>query len=1296
MNNHSFGFPSFENFKTPIVLASIVLLGAYSANADSTWIGASGADWGNGANWSGGIPSGVNATFNTALTSVVNTGAVSVKNITFDTNAGTVLGTFTVGALAGGTFSLAQSSITQITASIAGSNKTILFNAPITIGGAAAGTHTFQNLSADSTNTLNFAGPISSTATTSETLILGGVNTGNNTISGVISDGTPTSGLSISKQGAGTWVLSAANTYSGATTVAKGTLVLDFSASGAPSSNIIKSGNALTLGFGGTTYDGGTLLVKGKSTGSAQTLGVVTLTGHIGSTIVLDSKGGTGTTLTIGSFSRNIGSTLFIDASSANTSIATTLSAATLGYAIIKDSTGIGFARANGTNLVRLTGQTTLAANSNSTATDYITSGNIVHTGASLGVSTLTIDTTSGAGSLNLSGGTLDAGQMGILSIGANSYTISNGAIGLSGKEIIVHTMGTGGLTISGSISIGSTGRLIKNGADTLTLSAANTYSGRTDVLQGTLKAGIASVQGVSGAFGWKSAIILNNAANTNLDISDFDTTIGSLSGGGDLGGNVILGSHTLTLGEDNTGPTFYGVIKGTGGLTKIGTGSQVFGGINTYTGTTTINAGTIQAGIASVDGVGGAFGLNSAIQLANVAGVGMNLANFSTSVGSLSGGGVTGGSTTLGNATLTTGGDNTSTTYAGVISGNGGLTKIGSGTQTLAGTSNYTGVTAIKGGVLNATTLANGGANSAIGASGTTASNLVLDSGTLQYTGAAAASTDRRFTLTEKGGGIDASGATLNFANTSAVTFTGNGSRTLTLSGTSTGNNTLAAILGDGTGGATSLAKKGTGTWVLTGANTYTGNTIVDGGVLSLANTNALGTSGTIAFSGGILQYSASNVVDYSARIKGSTGTMIIDTNGQSLSYATALNSSNTGGLKKLGAGTLTLAGVNSYTGATEVSSGALAVNGSLAEGSAVTVDAGATLNGTGSIGGAVVNSGTIAGSLTFNNDVTINNGAYASASAFNANITNNGSITGGLTVQGGKTLSGGGSVSGGLNVHGGNVNGSNLSVTGATVFSGSSNLAGSMTSSGGISVASTGILNVTGSTSSSVTVNSATLKGSGSTGNVVLASGTLNGTLSTGAISGSGLVSPGNSPGILTATSVTSSVATGFLSFAFELTTGVPDYTNATSSLNDVLHITSSNGLTLEAGTSISVYFSNLSLGSTNKYAGGFFVDGMSTSNLQSVVSNATFSYYAIDGNGLTNNQGDTLFNGLYYTTLDSSKVSYQAVDVTDAMYAKGPASGSVMEFTVVPEPSTWAMLIGGVGMLGFWQRSRRRLVK
>src|SRR5262249_40501089 len=122
---------------------------------------------------------------------------------------------------------------------------------------------------------------------------------------------------------------------------------------------------------------------------------------------------------------------------------------------------------------------------------------------------------------------------------------------------------------------------------------------------------------------------------------------------------------------------------------------------------------------------------------------------------------------------------------------------------------------------------------------------NLVLNGGTLQYTGAGG-TTDRLFTLGPGGGGLDASGSgAINFAgngagSANAVAFSQDTPATFKLSGSNTGSNTFAPVIADPDANSTyktSVVKDGAGTWVLTNANTYTGGTTLNGGAFKANN---------------------------------------------------------------------------------------------------------------------------------------------------------------------------------------------------------------------------------------------------------------------------------------------------------------------------------------------------------------------------------------------------------------------------------------------------------------------------
>ena len=167
-----------------------------------------------------------------------------------------------------------------------------------------------------------------------------------------------------------------------------------------------------------------------------------------------------------------------------------------------------------------------------------------------------------------------------------------------------------------------------------------------------------------------------------------------------------------------------------------------------------------------------------------------------------------------------------------------------------------FTGAITIAGGTLSITSLANGGSNSALGASSAAASNLKFDGGTLEYTGLGDA-TDRQFTVSPDGATIlNNSSGNLFFNSTAALTYSGSGPRTLTLGGSANvfgtrNTSKLAASIADGPGGATSIVKTGSDIWLLSGAATYTGGTTVVGGVLGVSGDHSAAT-GAIVLAGG------------------------------------------------------------------------------------------------------------------------------------------------------------------------------------------------------------------------------------------------------------------------------------------------------------------------------------------------------------------------------------------------------------------------------------------------------------
>jgi outer membrane autotransporter protein len=173
---------------------------------------------------------------------------------------------------------------------------------------------------------------------------------------------------------------------------------------------------------------------------------------------------------------------------------------------------------------------------------------------------------------------TLGAGQTfnsGVLPLGG--LTVGS-AVNLNGNTLAVD--GTNNTTISGAIS--GTGVLNKMGTGTLLLSGTNTFNGPTNVTMGILQlqngAAIADTSAVN-VTAPGSLVLLNSE------------TIGSLAGSG----NTNLNANTLTTGGDGTSTVYSGNLSGVGGsVVKNGAGTFTRSGANTYTGTTTVNTGTL------------------------------------------------------------------------------------------------------------------------------------------------------------------------------------------------------------------------------------------------------------------------------------------------------------------------------------------------------------------------------------------------------------------------------------------------------------------------------------------------------------------------------------------------------------------------------------------------------------------------------------------------------------------------------------------------------------------------------
>jgi len=189
----------------------------------------------------------------------------------------------------------------------------------------------------------------------------------------------------------------------------------------------------------------------------------------------------------------------------------------------------------------------------------------------------------SGTSSITFNGGTLRFSAAATISADAQVKTVNVGNGGA-----VIDTNGNA-VNFSRVLSAAGSGGLTKVGSGTLTLGSANAYTGATVVNAGELRAGVGT-----SAFGNQSAVTLANTTGAVLNLANFSQTVGSLAGGGASGGNVVLGTGTLTLGGNNTNTSYSGTISGSGGLVKVGTGTQTLNGTQSYTGATAVNAGTL------------------------------------------------------------------------------------------------------------------------------------------------------------------------------------------------------------------------------------------------------------------------------------------------------------------------------------------------------------------------------------------------------------------------------------------------------------------------------------------------------------------------------------------------------------------------------------------------------------------------------------------------------------------------------------------------------------------------------
>lgn len=740
-------------------------------------------------------------------------------------------------------------------------------------------------------------------------------------------------------------------------------------------------------GSGNLTISGGNYMaLYGTNVASgALQLGVTTLNGQIQSTNLTNAIGGFSSIALGAAGNTGVGGIDYVGAGETFANNIALTSTSTTGSYIAANGSGAlvlsGNLTATGTQTLRLIGQTGGYFNPIKNRID----GAVTEAGASV----LSIAMTN----------TANDDRFGI----TGRWALTNSNNDFSGSV----TVNVGMLELAGNLKTGVETTSVfgdLSATRVVTLGSSDFDGRRYDMFGNTDQLGNAGfAQGTntitpSGSVG---TIIFNdpNAGTAtfgaNISWAIINGSATTITAGGQLindGTKVIVINGTLTAGTQgthnwvfdgtNTGTnTINGVISNpsstqTTAVIKEGAGTWRLSGANTFTGTTTVNNGILElsggaaindANTVAISGDGG-DGLYSFAKLRIV-----TSETFAVLTGDV------GVETTIdAGQTLELAGGNSA--YNGMFTGVGGLAKTvaaaTAGTLTTPAKNTYTGATTL--GALGAATasggisvvhLADGGVASGIGASSNAASNLVFVSNTalnqggiLTWTGFTNQSTNRLFTMgdgtlaatiTASGALVGTSQATLTFSNTGPIAYSGNGTRTLTLSGAGIGENVFRPQISDNVG-ATTLAKTGAGLWYVNpgpAGNNYTGGTNITAGTLAISASNALG-SGTIAINGGAgVGLEIRSGVTLTQSITNSTAEGGINvTGGSSIMSNTVTSSVNfrvaveagaslewnnataayagAGQLIKIGNGTLILSGVNNNTAATFVRDGVLELN--------------------------------------------------------------------------------------------------------------------------------------------------------------------------------------------------------------------------------------------------------------------------------------------------------------------------------------------------------------------------------
>ena len=738
--------------------------------------------------------------------------------------------------------------------------------------------------------------------------------------------------VGLTKVGAGGLTLNAANVYTGSTTLSAGTVSVGNNLA-LSSGSVVLAGGALAASGGARTLANAVTLGANSSISGSQALtltGAVTLNGDrtltMNSSALTTLSGGLAETGGARAFTKAGNGNLLLAAPSAYTGT-TTITAGTLALGPAGTISNANLNLAGG--VLALGADFTRGLGAGAGEVRFTTNGGFAAYGGPVNITGFAGTPVWGTTANFLANGRVLIFGSSI----ANDVVTWTNDFSLGGAVRTITANDNTGSTadravISGLVSSAAGGGLIKNGAGRLDLTGANTYTGTT-ALQGgvtgvttlaNVGAGASSLGAPVSVLDGTIALGTGTTSATLLYLGSGSTTDRVLNLAGTSGGAILqndgtgalvftsgvtatgAGSKTLTLTGSNTGANeIQGVIANNSGanrtaVTKAGAGVWELSGANTYTGNTTLSAGTLVAGNNAAFGTG-TLVLSGTGAVLRGDGTPRTLANAVSLTQSMTLGGASdltftgnltqsGGSRTLTvtNTGLTTlagtvvlaennqartltvsPGAGSSVVFSGVVqngagSGADNLTKSGAGTLTLSGANTYTGNTTLSAGTLvagnNAAfgtgTLVLSGAGAVLRGDGTsrTLANAVTLSNSMTLGGAS------DLTL---GGTVTQTGSrTLTVTNTGLTTLAGtvvlaenNQARTLTVSPGAGSSVVFSGVVQNGAGsGADNLTKSGAGTLTLSGANTYTGNTTLSAGTLVAGNNAAFGT-GTLVLSG-------------------------------------------------------------------------------------------------------------------------------------------------------------------------------------------------------------------------------------------------------------------------------------------------------------------------------------------------------------------------------------------------------------------------------------------------------------